>query len=577
VISILGKIWQKRGTDHEALQNIMSGYGVSEIVGAILSNRALPEGVGNFLLPKISKQMPDPFSLLDMKKAVDRFIKAIENKEKICLFADYDVDGATSAALLVRFLLHLKVEHFVYIPDRIKEGYGLSVAALEAISFKASCIVTLDCGSGAYAEVAFAASKGLDLIVIDHHIADKMLTDAVAVVNPNRIDETSDLQYLAAVGVTYLFLVGVVSHLRLKAKYAALLESFDLLLMLDLVALGTVCDVVPIVGLNRAFVSQGLKVIRMRTNLGIRTLIDCVNLQEYIRAYHLGFVLGPRINAGGRVGNSDLGVKLLTTNCKVQAEQIAQMLDEYNTQRKTIESQMLKQAQRIVESQELKSMIIVESDEWHVGVMGIVASRLVDLYRLPVAVIAWQGNIGKGSCRSVTGFDFGAAILSAKSLGLVVNGGGHKMAAGFTVDKSCFDELKAFLYKNALRNIDQQKLPYYFDATLTLESLQLCLLDQMDILEPFGSGNPIPCFNIQNVTVVYSKIVGENHVYCILGTSENHRHRVTATAFGAMHNKLGMMLLSKTKAPISVIATLQRHSWAGDEKVRCIIKDVIES
>jgi single-stranded-DNA-specific exonuclease len=577
MLSILGKIWTKKEEDYSEIATVMNGYGVSQLVASLAINRVALAEMADFLEPRISKQMLNPFSLLDMEKAVVRFIKAIEKSECICLFADYDVDGATSAALLIHLLKHLNVEHFVYIPDRAKEGYGLSINAVEQILKRASCLITLDCGSSSYEEIAFAKSKGLDVIVIDHHMSDRLVTDAVAVVNPNRIDDTSQLQYLAAVGVTYLFLVAVVSHLKKKSSYSSLLESFHLLSLLDLVALGTVCDVVPIVRLNRAFVSQGLKVIRMRTNLGLRTLIDCVNLHEYIRSYHLGFVIGPRINAGGRVGKSDLGVRLLTATCNSTAKQIATVLDEHNTQRKTIEMQAIEQAQSIVEQEQEKGLIIVAKDSWHVGVIGIMASRLVEIYNVPVAVISWDGEIGKASCRSVSGFDFGATILSAKSMGLLLSGGGHKMAAGFSVNRSKFEELKVFLQKK-FHNLGLTKTPVrHFDATLTLESLNLSLLDELHVLEPFGCGNPMPCFYLHNVHIVYSKIVRKDHVYCVLGVHSNSKIRITAIAFGAMCNKMGSVLLAKTEESISVIVTVQKHSWSGNESVRCIIKDVIEA
>ena len=555
---------------------MMNGYGVGQLVASLALSRVSLSEMSNFLEPKIVKQMPDPFSLLGMEKAVHRFIEAIENGECVCVFADYDVDGATSAALLVHLLKHLNVKHFVYIPDRSKEGYGLSINAVEQILQKASCLITLDCGSSSHEEISFAKSKGLDVIVIDHHMSDRVVVDAVAVINPNRIDENSQLQYLAAVGVTYLFLVGLVSRLKKKTRHSFLLESFHLLNLLDLVALGTVCDVVPIVGLNRAFVSQGLKVIRMRTNLGLRTLIDCANLHEYIRSYHLGFILGPRINSGGRVGEADLGVRLLTSSCSIAAKQIAIVLDEHNTQRRVIETKSIEEAQSAVGQEEIKDLIVVAKDDWHVGVIGIMASRLVDIYNVPVAVVSWNGEVGKASCRSIDGFDFGATILSAKAKGLLLSGGGHKMAAGFSVSKSKFEELKTFLQQRFNKlNLPQHSVRH-FDATLNLESLNLDLLDQVQMLEPFGCSNPMPCFYIKNVNVVYSKVVKEDHVYCVLGSQINNKVRTTAIAFGAMRNRIGSILLGKTKIPISVIVTLQKHSWSGNESVRCFIKDIIE-
>ncbi len=576
MLSVLGKDWHSKEIDYCAITKVMNGYGVSQLVASLLIGRVALHDIANFLEPKIFRQMPDPFSLIDMEKAVYRFVSSIEKRECICIFADYDVDGATSAALLVRLLQHLNVEHFVYIPDRVKEGYGLSINAIEQILLRASCLITLDCGSSSYEEIAFAKSKGLDVIVIDHHMSDRLVMDAIAVVNPNRIDENSQLHYLAAVGVTYLFLVGVVSQLKKKAQYLSLLEAFHLLGLLDLVALGTVCDVVPIVGLNRAFVSQGLKVVRMRTNLGIRTLIDCVKLHEYICSYHLGFVLGPRINAGGRVGRAHLGVKLLTVNCDTTAKQIALHLDEYNTQRRIIEIQALEEAQSMADQQTDKGLLVIAKDGWHVGVIGIVASRLVEIYNVPVAVVSWVGDVGKASCRSVNGFDFGANILSAKAKGLLIAGGGHKMAAGFTVDKSNFEPLKAFLQQKFHALGAFQTFTRYFDATLTLESLNLDLLEQIQVLEPFGCGNPTPCFYLPNVQILYSKIVGKDHIYCILGLENDNKVRVAATAFGAMRNKMGSVLLGKIKASISAIVTLQRYSWAGNDSVRCVIKDLIE-
>ena len=408
--SVLGKYWFASSYDEAFISEMTRMLGVNDFLSRMISTRVDSlDSAEKYLDPKIKTQLPDPFHLKDMDLAVARLIKAIESKEKICIFADYDVDGATSSALIKNILEQIHINADIYVPDRIAEGYGPSAEAMQRIKDSgASLIITVDCGSVAFEALEYASDLGMDVIVVDHHISMDELPKAVAVINPNRLDETSECKNLAAVGVSFLFLVGLVSKLKEKDYFAK--NNFNppnLIQQLDIVALGTVCDVMQLTGLNRAFVAQGLKVARSRGNLGYKTLCDVSNIQEAINCYHLGFILGPRINAGGRVGKSSLGANLLSTSSTSEAVKIAEELDMHNQERKVIELVMLDEAMEKAIHQENDPMLFISGEGWHPGVIGIIAGRLKEKYNKPTAVIAINDGFGKASCRSVKGVDFG--------------------------------------------------------------------------------------------------------------------------------------------------------------------------
>ncbi len=540
------------------------------------------EDANNFIEPKLRSLLPDPFHLLDMEKGVKRIIKAIKTQEKICIFADYDVDGATSSALLKNVFLELGIEVDIYVPDRIEEGYGPTSGAMQKIKDSGvDVLITVDCGSVAFDALLYASNIGLDVIVIDHHISLDVMPNAIAVINPNRIDETSPYKNLAAVGVSFLFAIALCSTLKKEQFFANNnIEYPNLMKQLDIVALGTVCDVMTLTGLNRAFVAQGLKIAKMRTNVGYSALCDIANLQESINCYHLGFILGPRINAGGRVGTSSVGAALLSTKNTQQAIKLSQELDMHNQNRKLIETNILEQAYELAKMQAKKSLIFVSNIGWHPGVIGIVASRLKEKYNKPVAVIAINDGIAKGSCRSVKGCDFGLALIDAKLNNLLIAGGGHMMAAGFTTEESKLNLLQKFLedrFAYVLNN-STSHLEEFYDLDLTSRSLTPELFEEISKLEPMGNGNPAPIFKISDVFVLKADIVGKDHIKILFAPQKTFSHSskpIDAIAFNALNNVLGDIILSPKAYNLSVLGTLKLNIWQNREIVQMHVKDLI--
>ncbi|MEX2248435.1 MAG: single-stranded-DNA-specific exonuclease RecJ, partial [Parvibaculum sp.] len=454
--SVSGRAWVSRLADDRLALAIAQREGLPEIVARVLAGRGVaPEDCAAYLAPSLKSLMPDPRALVDMEKAAARVARAIMDGEKVAVFGDYDVDGATSSALLHRFFRAVGSELRVYIPDRIREGYGPNAPALLRLKQEGiGLVVTVDCGTMAHKALGLAADAGLPSIVIDHHQAEPALPPAYALVNPNRLDDESGLGQLAAVGVAFLFVVAINRALRDAGFYAGRAEP-DLMQWLDLVALGTVCDVVPLTGLNRAFVAQGLRVMARRRNVGLAALADVARMNGAPSTYHLGFLLGPRVNAGGRVGRADLGARLLVTEDEEEARALAEELNVMNAERQAIEAQVLEEALAQVEARLSASrvntpppLILAQARGWHPGVIGIVASRLKDKYDRPTFVLAFDAKgEGKGSGRSIAGVDLGRAVTAALEAGLLVNGGGHAMAAGITLGENKLEAFEAFLTK----------------------------------------------------------------------------------------------------------------------------------
>lgn len=577
--SINGKKWFCHEVDHYIINKMIAKYDISEIIARIIATKQNDiDNLDHFLDPKIKNLLPDPFHLLDMDKAVTRTLKAILAQEKICIFGDYDVDGATSSALIKNIFSELGVDVLVYIPDRINEGYGPNEQAFEELKTQGvNLVITVDCGATSFAPLAFAKEIGLDVIVLDHHMGADKLPEAVAIVNPNRLDETSPFCYLAAVGVSFLFLVGVIK--KIKEQQISVPIIPNLLHHLDLVALGTVCDVMPLIGLNRAFVKQGLKVMAQRRNLGLSALADIASLADVPSCYHLGFILGPRINAGGRVGKASLGSELLTSKDSLQAQIFARDLDKFNQERQEIEQQVLQEAFRMAEAQLDSSLVFVHGEKWHVGVIGIVAGRLKEKFNKPTIVMAISGNEAKASCRSIKGIDLGAIIAEARMQGLLVAGGGHAMAAGFTLDVAKIQDLYNFIEKRVsyltakLSNLDHS----YYNAELPLQALNLSLIKELELLEPCGTGNSEPLFRINNLFVARSNIVGSKHISCILATDKKSYNSasIKAIAFNCLDSDLGTLLLDPKGRKFDVIAKIKLNRWQEKETVQLIILDVI--
>lgn len=584
--SVLKLSWKQKSYDQRLALTIAQKIGVSEVLSKLLAlqNIALDE-VENFLYPTIKSILPDPFLMLDMDVAVAKIIWAIKNQKKIVIFGDYDVDGATSSALLKRFFRMAGLESQIYIPDRILEGYGPNTDALLKLKEEgADLVITVDCGTVAFEPLEAAKKAGLEIIVIDHHLGATDKPEAIAVINPNRLDENFEHKNLAAVGVSFLLAVAVNKALREESFYIEKkLTEPKLLSLLDLVALGTVCDVVSLTGVNRAFVAQGLKVMKNRENIGLRTLCDVAGLQEEPSAYHLGFVVGPRINAGGRVGKSSLGAELLSLDDEEKAKKIAEILHSNNLQRKDIEKNVLEEAIIEIQKNSLNNfpVIFVAKQGWHPGVIGIVASRIKELYNKPVAIIAINDGVGKASCRSIYGVDFGSALIKAKLSKVLKEGGGHAMAAGFSVDAEKIKDLHEFLCAEMLEavTIFGGETVKEFADILDINSANLMLAKELAMLEPYGSGNSRPKFLIKDLSIIKADVIGQDkkHVRCIFGSKNmaGWQSGLVGVAFGAMENNIGQALIHNKSKSINVVGQLGINSWMGNESAQVIIEDVL--
>lgn len=588
--SILGQYWTQKLFDERLARSINQRFDVSDALSNILAAKEISlDEVENFLDPKIRNSLPDPFGLSGMKDAVDHVIDAIKQKKKITIFADYDVDGATSSALLKRFFSEIGIDVEIYVPDRVLEGYGPNKDALLNLKKNGTdLVITVDCGTVAFEPLQAAKDAGLEIIVIDHHLGVVEKPEAIAVINPNLLQETFPEKALCAAGVSFLFAVALNKVLREGGFYENKKEP-NLLNLLDLVALGTVCDVMPLTGLNRAFVAAGLKVLRQRKNLGLRQICDLAGLDEEPSSYHLGFVIGPRINAGGRVGKSNLGARLLSSDNEEEVLEIATQLENFNKQRKDIEAQVLDEAVKALESGKEgfstnDPVIFAVSKNWHQGVIGIVASRLKELYNKPVAVIAIddEGKKGKASCRSISGVDFGAEILKARLEGLLLEGGGHAMAGGFSVLPEKISELQQFFCKNLAKKVEElgSKKEMEFAAALDLTQVNLELLKELAKLEPFGVGNAKPKFILRDLQKTTAKLIGQDqsHISCFFTskTLVGFNGGLQAVAFRSANTPLAEILLDqKYKKPLNVAGTLNINSWMGVEKVQLLIEDIL--
>ena len=575
--SLTGKRWEERLGDARQALALSQQLGLPEIVGRVLAARGVgPEEAERFLSPTLRDYLPDPSGFADMDRAAQRLLQAAEKGEKIAVFGDYDVDGATSAALLWRFFDSLGIALEIYIPDRMAEGYGPNLPALKRLKAAGTdLVITVDCGITAFEVLAGARAAGLEVIVIDHHAAEPRLPDAAAVVNPNRLDDHSGQGQMAAVGVAFMLVVALNRAFREAGWYARRgCREPDMRQWLDLVALGTVCDVVPLTGVNRALVGQGLKVMAGRRNAGLAALCDVARIGEPPGTYHAGYLLGPRVNAGGRVGEAPLGARLLCADDPAEAAGIAASLDAYNTERREIEAQVLDQAILQVEAQGAgQGLVVAASEGWHAGVIGIVASRLKDRYNRPALVVALEGALGKGSARSVPGVDLGAAVIAARQEGLLVNGGGHPMAAGLTVEADGLAALVAFLDDRLSRRLAE--IAYQpalgIDGALHPKGATLELLAALERCGPFGVGNAQARFALPAVKVAQASVVGENHVRCFLSGAEGGR--LKAIAFRALDSDLGAALLQTAGLPLHLAGRLQIDRWGGVDSVQFIVED----
>lgn len=521
----------------------------------------------SFLDPKLADLLPDPRSLKDMEKAATRFLQAVRNRERIAIFADYDVDGGTSAAQLMTWLRQMGVASTLYIPDRIDEGYGPNEAAMEALAQAHDLIVCVDCGILSHGPIA--AAKGADVLVLDHHLGGETLPPALAVVNPNRQDETGDLAHLCAAAVVFLMLVEVNRQMRVSGA-----KGPDLMAMLDLVALGTVADVAPLIGVNRALVRQGLKVMARRERVGIVALSDVSRMETAPNTYHLGFLLGPRVNAGGRIGQADLGARLLATDNPHEAAALAERLDALNTERRDIEASVRAAALDQAEERGLDAPLVWAAGEgWHPGVVGIVASRLKEATNRPAVVIGLDGAEGKGSGRSVSGVDLGASIQKLAAEGLLIKGGGHKMAAGLTVARDMLEpamtRLSELLEKQGAGQGGPADLK--LDGMLMPTAARIELIEDIEKAGPFGAGAPAPRFVFPDVEILFAKRIGDSHLKMTFG--DGLGVRIDSICFGAFDTALGPALQNHNGARFHLAGRLEINEWGGRRNVQLRLED----
>ena len=527
-----------------------------------------PENADAFLAPTLRDLLPDPHAMRDMQKAAARFLGAVKSRQKIAIFADYDVDGGSSAALLITWLRDMGLPATLYIPDRIDEGYGPNDEAMMALAADHDLIICVDCGTLSHGPIA--AAKGADVIVLDHHLGAETLPDAHAVVNPNRQDEDGDLGHLCAAAVVFLMLVE--ANRQMKADGA---KGPDLMAMLDLVALATVADVAPLIGVNRALVRQGLTVMGRRQRIGITALADVAGMNEAPSSYHLGFLLGPRVNAGGRIGKADLGARLLSTDNPREAEAMAAKLDELNTERREVEAAVRDLAMDQATDRGLDGPLVWAAGKgWHPGVVGIVAARLKEATNRPAVVIGIdEDGVGKGSGRSVSGIDLGAAIQRCAADGALLKGGGHKMAAGLTVAadqlEAAMARLGELLAKQGADKIGPADLR--LDGILMPGAATVELIQQIEQAGPFGAGAPAPRFAFPDVQILFAKQVGANHLKLTFG--DGLGARIDAISFGAMDGPLGPMLTGHNGARFHLAGRLEINTWQGRQSPQLRLED----
>ncbi|WP_171170518.1 single-stranded-DNA-specific exonuclease RecJ [Ruegeria sp. HKCCA0370] len=571
--SLTGRRWVGPEAELERAAEMMTQQtDLPRAVCQVLARRGVPvmEARG-FLDPKLKELLPDPRDMKDMETAAARFLDAVRHRQKIAVFADYDVDGGCSAALLLVWLRQMGLQATLYVPDRIDEGYGPNVPAMRGLATSHDLIICVDCGTLSHEPIA--AATGADVIVLDHHLGGETLPDCVAVVNPNRQDESGDLGYFCAAGVVFLMLVEAGRQLR-----AAGAKGPDLISMLDLVALATVADVAPLIGANRALVRQGLKVMAQRQRPGLVALSDVSRMDTAPNSYHLGFLLGPRVNAGGRIGQADLGARLLSTDSLHEAQALSERLDALNTERRDIENAVRAAAMEQAEGRGLDAPLVWAAGEgWHPGVVGIVASRLKETANRPAIVIGFDGDEGKGSGRSVSGVDMGASIQRLAAEGLLVKGGGHKMAAGLTVMRDklepAMERLSELLAKQGAGQGGPADMK--LEGALMPGAATVDLVEQIEQAGPFGAGAPAPRYALPDLQVRFAKRVGETHLK--LSLSDGMGGGLDAIAFGAFDGPMGERLSNHGGARFHFAGRLEVNTWGGRQSVQLRLEDAAEA
>ncbi|MBZ8134535.1 single-stranded-DNA-specific exonuclease RecJ [Afifella sp. IM 167] len=579
--SLKGRPWRMRldAAGEAAALAISQAHGLSDTVARVLAGRGISQDrAAAFLAPSLKTDMPDPASLRDMDKAVDRLADAVQRGEKVAIFGDYDVDGATSSALLFETLSGLGLSPEIYIPDRLIEGYGPNPEAIDRlVDGGAQLIVTVDCGATSFEALQRAQERGVDVVVIDHHQMGAELPPSVALVNPNRQDDISGLTNLAAVGLVFMTSVALLRELRRRGDRRA---APDLLRALDLVALGTVCDVVPLTGLNRAFVAKGLISLRHGGRPGLVALAAAARLTGPVETGHCGFLLGPRINAGGRIGEAGLGARLLTTGDAAEAERIAATLERLNAERQAIEAEAVAEAAADTEAAIARRgatppLVLAVGETWHPGVVGLVAARLKERFGRPAFAVTFDGPgaDGTGSGRSIPGVDLGAAVRAAVAEGILKKGGGHHMAAGITVERGRLADFSAFLEARLAGAVEKALAEDFLklDALVTAEGASRELFAELEKCGPYGAGHASPVVALPAHRIAYADVVGTSHVKLDLRSASGGR--IKAMAFREAESPLGQALLKGRGEPMHVAGTLTLNRWGGQEKVELRVLD----
>ena len=575
-VSVTGKKWIFKEFDNSDIDYLKDNFLLDDLTAKLIAIKKIKKDeIQNFLNPSIKNILPNPDILKDMDKSTDRTIKAIENVENIGIFGDYDVDGATSTAILGNYFRKINHPFEIYIPDRKTEGYGPSIKGFEnLINNKSKLIFTVDCGTLSFEPIDYLSKKKIDVLVLDHHQSEVKLPNAYSIVNPNRLDDKSNLNNLCAAGVCFMFLISLNKKLRESNWFKKKgIKEPNLLNFLDLVSLGTVCDVVPLTGLNRAIVKQGLKILKLKKNLGLKTLLDICKVEASPTTYHLGFILGPRINAGGRVGKCSHGANLLLNSDPRNAFILANELDSFNKERKILEENLKNEVFNKIEDLS-EPVLVLSGSNWHEGIIGIIAARVKEKYNKPTIIISITNEIGKASARSVFGFDIGSIIIGAMQNGILIKGGGHKMAGGFTINKNKINEFKSYVikrFKTLNTTISDQK-KIFIDSLISPTALNLEVFNKINNLAPFGSGNSEPKFIIENMKLINSKRVGEKHIKSILLGQDGTT--IKTIAFNALESEVGAYLLTKKNKIFNIVGKFSLNEWKGEKNVEFIIDDI---
>ncbi len=573
--SIRGRKWTYRH-DPATLEDYAADTGLPLFQAALLSGRDVdPQSVETFLKPTLRNSLPNPSDLADVEKAAELILDHMSAGKRITLFSDYDVDGGTSAAQLIRWGRAAGYEFGLYVPDRVKEGYGPSEAAFDQLKSEAvDLVVTLDCGAAARVALEHADRIGLPVIVVDHHLMDHTPPPALALVNPNRQDDTSGQGHLAAAGVTFMLLIA----LQREARIRGVAPDFDLKSVLGLTALGTICDVVPLRGVNRAIVRQGLKVLSANRNIGVQALADVASAEPPFTTYHAGFVLGPRINAGGRIGRADMGAELLSTENAQTAYAHAAELDRVNQERRKMQDKILTEALEAAQRQADEPVIIVAMQDWHPGIIGIVAGRLKDRFRRPAIVIGIDPDavppVAKGSGRSISGVDLGGALSAAKAEGFLLSGGGHEMAGGLTMSPDKIDAFRVFLRDRLSEDvaIALQKDSTKLDFVLSLSAVNEELMQIVETVGPYGAGNPQPVFAFSDLTVSFAKRTKGDHVRFTLSDADGRS--LSGICFRAGESGLDEPLLMAGSQRFHALGQLKPNVWQGRTRIDFHLQDL---